>query len=257
MPKDDVDLNGNKELKCTKLDLATPGVSRENAEIEDDLDNNLIEKESPRPEPSFEDILDNDCHDSITDIEITVDLSSPSTSCKKQPKFDFLKPPNSLVIKNIKPYDTSSPSLKPGEKRRREFLNTKMEEIARKKPKLSKSLIMQEANKCWVLEKAEKIDDKFSKITVALVESAKKKGKLNLKKDTVSNSVQRIKCFKNHVLTAQDPADVKYYEAQLKKSLDALRKLTSLRVKDIKLILDGDNVSENTEQEESSDVIVL
>ena len=181
-----------------------------------------------------------------------------------------MKPPSALDIKGLKKYQLTQ-TLRPGEKKRRIFVNEKMEEIAREQASLSKADVVKEANKAWLIEKANGMEGDFKDITASLVEAAKKNGKLNLKKNTISNSLERISSIKKALeRTDRSSQDQAYYKSQLVKAMDALRKITALRMGELNNMLRGTNNKDSetnqpannkdnseTNQPDDDDVIIL
>ena len=181
---------------------------------------------------------------------VTSTTTSPVYVAPKSKKC-FLRAPSALDVKGIKKFICPI-SLKPGEKRRREFLNLKMEEIANKNPSSSKKIIIDEANKCWILKKADDFTNDFGGVSAALVMAAKKNGKLNLKKNTISNSLERISSLKTQ-LEKSNNVDKSYYASQLRKAMDALRKITSLRMHELNKILMQKNNDDGDDDENDDD----
>ena len=179
-------------------------------------------------------------------------VSSPKLKSFKRKKqstlSSILSSPSPSQTKGIEMYDIN-PNLLPGEKRRRQFLNSKFDSLCKKYPSSTKKQIRSEANKLWNLEKANQMEGEFKDVTDSLVKAAKEKGHLQLKKSTISNNLKRIAEAKSNMEMAKDNITSKFYETELKKANEALRRNSNLRRSEIDNILKGQEIEEIEEVE--------
>ena len=175
---------------------------------------------------------------------------TPKPKAKRSKVSDWLlntrlKSPDYCTIKGIKRMNTDIPTLRPGEKKRREFMNQKIEEIAKKNPTKRKSDIRKMAEQAWLVKKADSCEIEFGAITAKIVAEAKKKGKLSLKKETISNTLKTIQKYKCKLADEENAdADKKFYSSRLKKAMDCLRNTTALKKSEIDNILSAKNDNE-------------